>query len=574
MFASGDIFGWRSAIGQTAFALAPTAVLLGAGYVLGSPAAAFLAAAPLLLYLTLQKTYALVVIFVAFSYLRLHEAYPPLADIPIIGLTGAGMIVGLMWRGFRLRAAGENRVREFKVLSLIFSMASVATGMAMQAGGGNYATGNGFLLGTLSILFISAAMACWHQLLKRGAQDGWPRVMDYFTYFFIFTSLCVPFAFDPGISFMQFITIWWKIGVVVYSIGWFARSERDFGLTLSIVMLAGLAIAGVAIYNKLNGIDLIEGSRVTIGLKLFAPENPIIPLDPSQNYSSALGDPNELSLVLLFPLGFAAALLFYRVNRFMTLLAFVTLAASVLAIIYTESRGGLLGLLAVGGVIGLKVTKSRALLISAGAIAAIGLFIAMGLSDRATAVGEDGGLDNSSMGRVYSWMAATNMFLDNPITGVGMQSFISAHTTGGYEIELTGFNKAVHSTWFGVLAEGGLPGIILFIAMFAAAVRATRHSLKRFEELGGDPRLIACALGLLGGLAGFAVAGAFLTHGFTWPIYFQIGLSIALWRHVRRLERRQAEAAEEAQGYEPWRAKRRAEKAPQPATPKPSGAFA
>jgi hypothetical protein len=39
---------------------------------------------------------------------------------------------------------------------------------------------------------------------------------------------------------------------------------------------------------------------------------------------------------------------------------------------------------------------------------------------------------------------------------------------------------------------------------------------------------------LLAAFAGFCVAGSFLTHGFTWPLYILVGLAAALSRYVRK----------------------------------------
>ncbi len=549
MFGGNDIFGWRSPIGQTLLAAAAAAAILAVHHVMGQNFALMAAAAPIGAYLMLKRTYLIAIVFIGFSFFRLHEAFPTLAPPGVVGLTGAALVAGLLWRGFRLEAA--NRVSELRVLSLAFAMAAVAFGLALEVTKASYATPNGLLLGTLMIVCICVAMACWRQFLARGTAEGWPSPMNYFTLFFIYISICVPFAFDPSVSFSHFNNVWWKIGVVFYAISWFSRTEDDFGLTLRAILIFGLLIASVAIYNKINEIDLVEGTRVTISGMISAPGTSVSEVDPDASYGSMLGDPNDLALVLLFPLGFGCALLQYRSGRVLTALAFSVVIACMLAIVYTESRGGLLGVLTVGGVIGLKMIRSRALLIACGVVAAIGLYVAAGIGDRSTAVAADGGLDHSSMGRIYAWIAATKMLVGNPLTGVGMAGFVQAHA-GGYEYYLTGYNWAVHSTWFGVLAEGGIPGIALFVAMFVTALRTARSCLRRFEELGADMRLRACALGLMAGLAGFGVSGAFLTHGFLWPIYIQVALVVALWRCLRRIEMAREDDDRDASRVRPW----------------------
>ena len=71
-----------------------------------------------------------------------------------------------------------------------------------------------------------------------------------------------------------------------------SSKEGDFALAARAFVLAGMLVAGVALSNAANQIGLVEGTRVTIG----------------RDIGSVLGDPNDLSLVLLFPLSFAIAL--------------------------------------------------------------------------------------------------------------------------------------------------------------------------------------------------------------------------------------------------------------------------
>ena len=61
-------------------------------------------------------------------------------------------------------------------------------------------------------------------------------------------------------------------------------------------------------------------------------------------------------------------------------------------------------------------------------------------------------------------------------------------------------------------------------------------TMRKLEAMKASVRLQAMAMGLIAGLGGSCVAGAFLTHGFTWPLYVQVALSIALWRYVRKVE--------------------------------------
>ena len=77
---------------------------------------------------------------------------------------------------------------------------------------------------------------------------------------------------------------------MTYAIAWIPRLSKDFSLVTISITFSGMLVGIVAILNKINGIGLVEGTRVTIGRAI----------------GSVLGDPNDLALVLMFPVAFAA----------------------------------------------------------------------------------------------------------------------------------------------------------------------------------------------------------------------------------------------------------------------------
>ena len=205
------------------------------------------------------------------------------------------------------------------------------------------------------------------------------------------------------------------------------------------------------------------------------------------------------------------------------------------AIVATQSRGGLLGVCAVMGIFGLHRVRSKALLITLGIAALSILFVMAGVSGRESGGAHEEGIDESAMGRLYAWEAAIGMALHNPISGVGLDNFLSNYFA--YSSHWDGMNHAVHSTWFGVLAETGFLGLIIFIAMILSIARVARYALRVFapssQQHDYSPILFAMAQALQAGLAGFCVSGTFLTMGFTWPVYILLALSIALSRAVK-----------------------------------------
>ncbi|WP_236095749.1 O-antigen ligase family protein [Aeromonas veronii] len=203
-------------------------------------------------------------------------------------------------------------------------------------------------------------------------------------------------------------------------------------------------------------------------------------------------------------------------------------ALTAAAIIATQSRGGLLGVCAVSGLFAWQRVKSKILLISMGMVALLVLFAAAGISDRASGGAAESGVDASAMGRIYAWQAAWGMALGHPLVGVGLSNFYYNYFF--YSPHWDGLNHAVHSTWFGVLAETGFVGLALFIGM----VTVTLRSGWRCQLAGMPPAVITAMQGVIASMVGFVISGSFLTQGFTWPIYLELALAVAAIKYVQQ----------------------------------------
>lgn len=99
-----------------------------------------------------------------------------------------------------------------------------------------------------------------------------------------------------------------------------------------------------------------------------------------------------------------------------------------------------------------------------------------------------------------------------------------------YSPHWDGLNHAVHSTWFGVLAETGFLGLAVFILFIISLIVTARRTLKHLDHHQSvvAPNLIAAANAVYAGLMGTIVSGTFLTQGFNWPIYILAALTVAV----------------------------------------------
>jgi O-antigen ligase len=370
------------------------------------------------------------------------------------------------------------------------------------------------LLAILTFAALAIHFGVW-----RSVKPFWHPILTVFSLLFLHVTVGLAFAGDRAEALAYWMGTYWKIAVMLFAICWLARTPSDFKATLLFVILSGLLISAITISNGLQGIGLVEGSRVTIG----------------REAGSVLGDPNDLSLVLLFPMAFACSLVVTR-GMAPALRAFGILAILMIfiAILFTQSRGGLLGVLSVWAVAANRVIRNKLLLAGLGLFGALVLYEVAGISDRQSGGAQEEGIDESAMGRLHAWGAAWGMAVDNPVFGVGLRNFLLNYYF--YSDFWDGKNKEVHSTWLGVLAETGFTGLGLFMAMMISSFVLALRTSWRLERADAPAAARALCFALVGGLTGFMVSGTFLTQGFTWPLYIQVALTVALGHYARKLQ--------------------------------------
>lgn len=370
------------------------------------------------------------------------------------------------------------------------------------------------------MLAIGTLLVLGTLLLFHRIEIAWTRELKLFSIFFVLITVGMFPATGRDLAFSYWTDTFVKIGIMVFAIASLARRPSDFAMAMRLIVLAGMAVSYVALYNSSHAIGLVEGTRVTIG----------------RMEGSVLGDPNDLSLVLAFPMSFACALLLTPRTDFLSrVLGLVGIVVIAMAVLATQSRGGLLGMVAVFAIFGMQKIKSKALLITVGVVGVMGLFAMAGISGRSSGGSAEGGLvDESSEGRLHAWEAAISMAVHRPLTGVGLNNYVANYYY--YSDWWEGFAKAVHSTWFSVLAEGGFLSFGVFVTMIVRVAQSANRSVKALSPaVMGDayePAAFGMAQAVLAGIAGFVVSGTFLTQGFTWPVYILLALCVAVSRYA------------------------------------------
>jgi O-antigen ligase len=225
----------------------------------------------------------------------------------------------------------------------------------------------------------------------------------------------------------------------------------------------------------------------------------------------------------------------------------------VLANIFTFSRGGFVGLLAVGLYCWLRSPQK---LRSAAVIVALGLLVSLaareGYRERIDSIWQEGASTGTGGDRVYMWKSAWKMFLDNPVIGVGQDNFPVRFDDYEPVERLYGVTRAwraAHSLFFTLLPELGLVGAFIFLRMLYFIWKdlvAIRRSTPRFKEAQNvAPAILPYALATGASLWGFLVSSIFISTLYYPNFWVTMGFVVAL-RRIVTLEPSRTGAAAEA----------------------------
>lgn len=196
----------------------------------------------------------------------------------------------------------------------------------------------------------------------------------------------------------------------------------------------------------------------------------------------------------------------------------------------TYSRGGFLACLGMGGMYWLRSKQKLRLLLGMGVLLAIVMpALPASFWDRINTI-QTYEEDESSTGRLHFWQVAIRMANANPVFGVGFFAYMPAYDTYDFLQGEYGRQRAVHSSFFGALAELGYVGFFLYGAIFCSAFRNCQRVRKLAARAAVPAELGQGAAALEASLVAFFVGGAFVTFQYIEILWHFIGLTIVLQR--------------------------------------------
>ena len=270
----------------------------------------------------------------------------------------------------------------------------------------------------------------------------------------------------------------------------------------------------------------------------------IVNYDGARAEASGTYDTNDLAYVLVttFPLVLALAL----DGRGFRRILFAGMAAAVLvAALITESRGGLLGLIA--GIIAVFWLRPTAVSAKTGSMGRAAQAIVWVMAAVAVAVASwpmlpasarerfasmldlqsDYNMQEESVGRTFIWRRNLTAVAKRPIGfGVGSSSAL--------DLQLGGRFKTAHNSVVQITTELGVLGAILFLRLYWLAWRGLGQKIaatrKQVASLQGQVvgRAGVLLYALRASLVASFVAGFFLSQGYSYLLYSVLGIIAAV----------------------------------------------
>lgn len=239
-------------------------------------------------------------------------------------------------------------------------------------------------------------------------------------------------------------------------------------------------------------------------------------------YLGIFNDPNDLGMLFVAVLPMVLYLSLgggmLRPRR----LFWLAIAAAILwAIVLTDSRGTLLAVVAM---VGVYLWRQRGLFTAASAaVVCLGALMALPSRMQELDVSEE-----SALGRVEAWYQGLQMFMADPVFGVGAGLFADNNA-----------NLTAHNSFVLVLAETGFLGFTIWLAFvcycFFMPLAILAHEPELVDEEAEDAwhaeRRLATTL--LISLSGFFAAAFFLSRSYVVLLYLLAALVVGHYLSVR-----------------------------------------
>jgi len=344
----------------------------------------------------------------------------------------------------------------------------------------------------------------------------------------VFITLVISYLFNKGENLLKLLgcrevlLIFWMYLAVLISIVMsdYPLHQRAYYYSTEILKLALFALLMAGLLNSERRILNYERFYLTLFslLALWGTEQHFrgnLRLEDIGDFDS-----NGLAAILVLAVPIGLNLAISGVSKLERLLGWVSAIVLVLGVIFTQSRGGFLGMSVCLGILFLRSkSKKKFVLVAAISTALVLPFLTESYLLRLSTISTDQEeLDYSAASRIVLWKAGLLLFKDHPIFGAGLLSFPIAVPQYRNSVDVDDqalleytFNgtKVAHSTYVQMLSEGGLFLFIPYVLLIAGTFIGN-HRIRARARMEGDARLIGLMDGIEAGIWGFCFSTIFI----------------------------------------------------------------
>jgi hypothetical protein len=322
--------------------------------------------------------------------------------------------------------------------------------------------------------------------------------------------ITLPFSHWPGGTFKLLTEMYFKSLIVLWLVAGVVNTPSRLRRTcLAMLVLAvPIALTGLRHYASGTFVGGVKDERI-IGYEGGLTQNP-----------------NDLALMLnlILPLGIALFLSAASTVGRVALAMVAGLHAA--AVVVTFSRAGFLTLATTVLVFGVKLARRGAWgLVLAGLVAALLAIPALpsGYLDRLSTITDvDSDPTGSAQARSRDMKAALTYLASHPLIGAGAgMNVLALNDVRGAAW------KEVHSVYLQYAVDLGLPGLLMFAALWVVCFRAARRAAQPRSPSPAERRRAALGEGIEVSLAAFAVAAFFHPAGYQFYFFYLGGLALA-----------------------------------------------
>src|SRR6266849_1585537 len=282
-----------------------------------------------------------------------------------------------------------------------------------------------------------------------------PRAAMWWTLAVVWAGLTGFWALDPQIVIGRVPTAFALLILYLAAVS-LRVEEREFRPVVALIILAGLLAGAYSCYQYSQG----------LGHHVFGP------LRGSLVIAGSVVNPDLFATRLMLPLALTVSTFFIATSWLKKTLMLGVGGVMLLAILLTQSRAALLGLIIMTAVFLFRLGVNPRILAVCGAFAMVVMFLPSQLFTRVSEAAGTGGA-----GRVSIWQVGLELVKHYGIFGAGLSKFPAAYANyAGYATVFKGFDNGAHNLYLQITVECGVVGLLLLLQSVRTQMSAGRKS--------------------------------------------------------------------------------------------------